>query len=184
MNPAPDVDEKYTAHDVRPLVLVTLFGGGWHQEMNLILEKLPATHARFAYAYGYFGDVHSAAKLATAHPGPRYPIRFLGPTRKPSFHRIRNGWHFAAAIRDAFAMVRRTRPAVILGVSTASTAALFLAGRFYGSRCIYVESLTRVRQLSLTGRIVYHTRLAHAVYGQWPQLAAKYPRLHYAGAVL
>ena len=89
-----------------------------------------------------------------------------------------------AACVEAFRMVRRLRPDVILGMSTASSAALFLAGRLHGARCIYVESLTRVDDLSLTGRIVYHTRLANVIYGQWPQLSRRLPRVRYAGAVL
>lgn len=170
--------------DARPLVLVTLFGGGWHREMNLILERLPAERMRFAYAYGYFGGVHGAAHLPVPHPGERWPIRFLGPTRKQRLHRVRNAWNLLVSCVEAFRIVRRARPDVILGISTASTTGLFLAGRWFGARCIYLESLTRVERLSLTGRILYHTRLAHVVYGQWPQLATRYPRARYAGAVL
>jgi UDP-N-acetylglucosamine:LPS N-acetylglucosamine transferase len=177
-------DASPTIRNERPLVLVTLFGGGWHREMNLILERLPANRMRFAYAYGYFGDVHGAGKLDTPHPGMRWPIRFLGPTRKQRFHRVRNAWHLLVSCVEAFRIVRRARPDVILGISTASTAGLFLAGRIFGAKCIYVESLTRVERLSLTGRILYHSRLAHVVYAQWPQLRLRYPRVRFAGAVL
>ncbi|MCB9858513.1 MAG: hypothetical protein H6818_22780 [Phycisphaerales bacterium] len=180
-----DIDSTTeTRTDSRPLVLVTLFGGGWYREILKISERLPGDRFRFIYAYGYLNDVHGAATLPMPHPGERLPIRFLGPTRKRWYGRFVNGWNFAVACVEAFRMVRSRRPDVILGLSTASSAALFLAGRFYGARCIYVESLTRVENLSLTGRIVYHTRLADLVYGQWPQLQKRCPRVRYSGAVI
>ena len=179
-----DDESQHSTTDARPLVLVTLFGGGWYREILRISERLPADKFRFAYAYGYLGNVHGAADLPMPHPGERLPIRFLGPTRRHRLSRFVNGWNFMAACVEAFRMVRRLRPDVILGMSTASSAALFLAGRLHGARCIYVESLTRVDDLSLTGRIVYHTRLANVIYGQWPQLSRRLPRVRYAGAVL
>ena len=66
----------------KPLVLVTLFGGGWHRETCLILQRFPPDEFRFAYAYGHCRGVHGAARLAMPHPGPCYPIHYLGPTRK------------------------------------------------------------------------------------------------------
>lgn len=170
--------------DDRPLVLVTLFGGGWYREILKIAERLPADACRFVYAYGYLDDVHAAADLPMPHSGKRLPIRFLGPTRKHWFSRFQNAWNFLVSCGEALRIVRSERPDVIIGLSTASSLSLFLAGRLYGARCIYVESLTRVDRLSLTGRIVYHTRLAHLIYGQWPQLQKRCPRVRYAGAVL
>ncbi|MCA9254384.1 MAG: hypothetical protein KDA33_02050 [Phycisphaerales bacterium] len=170
--------------DTRPLVLVTLFGGGWYREILKIAERLPGDRFRFVYAYGYLNDVHGAADLSMPHPGARLPIRFLGPTRKRWYGRLVNGWNFVVACVEALRMVRSQRPNVILGMSTASSIPLFLAGRLIGARCIFVESLTRVDRLSLTGRIVYHARLADVMYGQWPQLQKRCPRVRFSGAVL
>lgn len=168
----------------RRTILVTLFGGGWYREILKIVERLPADRYDFVYAYGYLGNVHGAADLPMPHPGKRVPIRFLGPTRKRWYSRALNAWNFAVSCVEAFRIVRAHRPEVILGLSTASSVPLFLAGRCFGARCIYVESLTRVENLSLTGRIIYHARLADLVYGQWPELQKRCPRVRYAGAVL
>lgn len=175
---------QHTVISERPVVLVTLFGGGWYREILKIVERLPADRYQFVYACGYLGNVHGTNDLPMPHPGERVPIRFLGPTRQRWYSRFENAWNFVVSCREAFRIVRRHRPNVIIGLSTASSAALFLAGRLYGARCIYVESLTRVEKLSLTGRIIYHTRLANLIYGQWPQLQKRCPRVRYAGAVL
>lgn len=168
----------------RPLVLVTLFGGGWHREIERILARIPADRFRFAYAYGYLGGVHGAAALPMPHPGERYAIRFLGPTRKSPWRFLSNPWRLAVSFVEAMRLVRRLRPNAVLALGTASSVPLFAAGRLFGARCVFVESLTRVERLSLTGRIVYRLRLADRVYVQWPHLAARLPRAAYAGAVV
>ena len=51
------------------------------------------------------------------------------------------------------------------------------------SKVIYVESIARVAKLSLSGWILYNSHLTDAVFVQWPELQAKYPRSIYAGRV-
>lgn len=49
------------------------------------------------------------------------------------------------------------------------------------ARIVYVESIARVRKLSLSGHILYHGRVADLVFVQWPELQARYPRSVHAG---
>lgn len=58
----------------------------------------------------------------------------------------------------------------ILGVST--------------SKVVFVESIARVRKLSLTGKFLYHLRLTDEFLVQWDDLLASYPRVTYAGRVM
>lgn len=46
---------------------------------------------------------------------------------------------------------------------------------------IFVESLCRVNSLSMTGKLLYHLRIASSVMVQWPQLKEKYPRAEFIG---
>jgi beta-1,4-N-acetylglucosaminyltransferase len=48
---------------------------------------------------------------------------------------------------------------------------------------VFVESVCRVKTLSLCGRIVYHLRLADRVLVQWPRLKNAYPRTEYVGRI-
>jgi beta-1,4-N-acetylglucosaminyltransferase len=54
------------------------------------------------------------------------------------------------------------------------------------SRCrvVYVESIARVTRLSLSARILYHLRIADAVFVQWEELASAYPRTRFAGRLM
>ena len=49
-------------------------------------------------------------------------------------------------------------------------------------KIVFVESLCRVKSLSLTGKILQY--LADEVLVQWEDLAAKYPRTRYIGKFL
>lgn len=49
---------------------------------------------------------------------------------------------------------------------------------------MYIESIARVKTLSLSGKILYVFRLADDFVVQWPQLVQKYPRSIYIGRVV
>lgn len=94
------------------------------------------------------------------------------------------------AFAFAASLVFRELPDVVLvnGPGTcipicAAALLLRLAG-VRDSRIIYVESVARVRSLSLSGRILYASRAADALYVQWPQLQARHPRSIYVGRVM
>ncbi|KAG5565181.1 hypothetical protein RHGRI_001170 [Rhododendron griersonianum] len=52
------------------------------------------------------------------------------------------------------------------------------------SSTFYVESIARVRRLSLTGLLLYELHMADKFFVQWPQLQRKYPRAHYVGCLM
>lgn len=168
----------------KPLVLVTLFGGGWHREAALLLQELPAGEFDFAYAYGHCSGVHGAARLPMPHPGPCHPIHYLGPTRKRVLGFVPDGLRLLLSVWEACRLMRRLQPNVILAVGTATAIPLFIAGRLFGAACVFVESLTRVRQMSLTGRILHRLRLADRLYVQWSDLQRQFEGTVYAGSVI
>lgn len=168
----------------RPLILVALCGGGWYRETYRVLEKLDANEFRFAYVYGHCKGVHGASQLAMPHPGECYPMHYSGPTRKHPARFVSNPARFAMSFVEAFQIVRKLRPAWVLAVGTSMAVPLFAMGRLVGARCCFLESLTRVRDLSMTGRVLKRLRLADRLYVQWPGLATSDDSLSFAGAVL
>ena len=166
-----------------PLVLVALCGGGWHRETQRILERMPHGAFRFAYAYGHHSGVHGAARLAMPHAGPCFPIHYLGPTQRRWSRFLLNPLRLAASFVEAWRMVRRVRPSAVLALGTATAIPLFVAARCHGAACVFVESLTRVEKLSVTGAIVHRLRLADRFYVQWLGLAGQVRGAIFAGAV-
>uniref|UniRef100_A0A0D3DET7 UDP-N-acetylglucosamine transferase subunit ALG14 n=1 Tax=Brassica oleracea var. oleracea TaxID=109376 RepID=A0A0D3DET7_BRAOL len=52
------------------------------------------------------------------------------------------------------------------------------------SSIFYVESVARVKKLSLSGLLLYNLRMADQFFVQWPQLQKNYPRAHYVGCLM
>jgi beta-1,4-N-acetylglucosaminyltransferase len=96
-----------------------------------------------------------------------------GPTNRSLRMAVRN-----AAL--AWQVIRRRRPEVILSTGAALAVPFFLVGKSLGCRVVYVESLTRTRDLSLSGRLVYP--LADAFFVQWPT-TTRARRARFAGAL-
>lgn len=96
-----------------------------------------------------------------------------GPTERNIPNLLRNLWL-------AWRTIRRYRPHVILSTGAALAVPFFVVGRLLGVRLVYVESLTRVHELALSGRLVYP--IADSFFVQW-RMASPPPRAIYAGSV-
>ncbi|KAL8468435.1 hypothetical protein ACS0TY_031592 [Phlomoides rotata] len=94
------------------------------------------------------------------------------------------------ALTHALWLMIKIRPQVILcnGPGTCiplCAIAFFL--KVFGIRwssIFYVESIARVRRLSLSGLLLYKLRMADQIFVQWPQLKSKYPRANYVGRLM
>jgi beta-1,4-N-acetylglucosaminyltransferase len=97
-----------------------------------------------------------------------------GPTNRSIRNLIRNT---LLALR----VIRRERPGAILSTGAALTVPFFIVGKLYGARLVYVESLTRTRGPSLSGRLAYP--LSDDFFVQWSE-ARTSPRMRFAGRLL
>lgn len=52
------------------------------------------------------------------------------------------------------------------------------------AQIIFIESFCRTRNLSMTGLILYYTRICDNFLVMWPKLSSKYPRTEYYGLVI
>ncbi|XP_078175395.1 uncharacterized protein LOC144569086 isoform X1 [Carex rostrata] len=94
------------------------------------------------------------------------------------------------AIMHAMWIVLKLRPQVILcngpGTCIPVCACAYLLKLLGWRWCtiIYIESIARVKKLSLSGLLLYKLRLADQFFVQWPLLQQQYPRSQYAGRVM
>ncbi|KAF2282820.1 hypothetical protein GH714_043111 [Hevea brasiliensis] len=94
------------------------------------------------------------------------------------------------AIAHALWLMIKIRPKVILcnGPGTCIPlcviAFLFKVVGIRWSSVFYVESIARVKRLSLSGLLLYKLCIADQFYVQWPQLQRKYPRAIYVGCLM
>ncbi|KAL0659319.1 hypothetical protein Bca4012_079904 [Brassica carinata] len=99
-------------------------------------------------------------------------------------------WTTIVAIVHALWLMIRIRPQVILcnGPGTCIPlcviAFLFKVLGIRWSSIFYVESVARVKKLSLSGLLLYNLRMADQFFVQWPQLQKNYPRAHYVACLM
>jgi len=92
-------------------------------------------------------------------------------------------WKFLVNLWEAFRILRRERPQLMLSTGAGPAVPFALVGRFlFGMQIVFVETLTSVRRPSITGRIMYH--LAHKFFYQWKGLERFFPRGIYGGLLL
>jgi beta-1,4-N-acetylglucosaminyltransferase len=106
--------------------------------------------------------------------GDEVVVTAHGPTNRSILNLLRN-------LPLAWRVVRRSDPDVILSTGAALAVPFFVVGKLLRRRLVYVESLTRIESVSLSGRLVYP--LADEFFVQWPQ-AIRRPRMRYEGSVL
>ena len=94
----------------------------------------------------------------------------------------RNVWNLLRNMVVAWRVLRRERPDIIVSTGAGVAIPFFYLGRLMGIRTVFIESLTRIHKVSLTGRLVYPVASRFLV--QWPQLAEKLTRADFGGRVL
>ena len=97
------------------------------------------------------------------------------PTNRSVKNLIRN---LALALR----VLTQEKPSVIISTGAGVSVPFFCLGRILGINTIYIESMTRTNDLSLSGKLVYP--VVRNFFVQWPELAVKYPRARFSGQVL
>ncbi|KAI3828790.1 hypothetical protein L1987_02900 [Smallanthus sonchifolius] len=94
------------------------------------------------------------------------------------------------ALGHALWLMVKVRPHVILcnGPGTCipicAIAFIFKVLGIRWSYIFYVESIARVKRLSLSGLLLYKLHMADQLFVQWPQLQKQYPRAHYVGRLM
>ena len=97
-------------------------------------------------------------------------------------------WHMIRGLIRSFfgslRVLRQAKPRVVICVGTAISVPILLAARCLGVPGVYIESVTRIHDLSLTGKIIYRLGLSRRLYVQWPEVHAKYESTLYQGTVM
>jgi hypothetical protein len=98
-----------------------------------------------------------------------------GPTTRSISNLLRN-------LILAWRVVRRLRPRVLLTTGAGVAVPFAWIARLHRANVVYVESLTRIEQPSLSCRMI--APIASRIYVQWPELTRSLNRARYVGSVL
>lgn len=108
---------------------------------------------------GKFGNVYVVGEC-----NREYPIRVV---------RV-----FLRCVRIIF----KEKPDVVISTGAAAGCMLCFLGKMLGARVIWVDSITNVKRISLSGRMTRF--IADLFLVQWPELAQKYKNVEYVGEVV
>ncbi len=110
--------------------------------------------------------------------------RLRGPPDRSEllFRHSERDWLFALNLWEAWKILRKEKPRLILSTGAGPAVAFALVGKVLGVPNIFIETFTRVNRPSLTGRIMY--RLADRFYYQWRALEKFFPKGVYGGPLV
>ncbi len=78
-----------------------------------------------------------------------------------------------------FKLIWNEKPDLIISTGASIAINFGFAAKLLGIRFVYIESISRFEELSLSGRLVYP--IASEFYVQWPSLCQKYPKAMFKG---
>jgi beta-1,4-N-acetylglucosaminyltransferase len=89
------------------------------------------------------------------------------PTNRNLLNLIRNFWL-------AWQIIQQERPELVLSTGAGVAVPFIMLAKLAGIKTVFVESFTRVEELSLSARLVMP--FLDVIYVQWEQLATKYSK--------
>jgi UDP-N-acetylglucosamine:LPS N-acetylglucosamine transferase len=94
---------------------------------------------------------------------------------------IRNLKNFVRNLFLAAKVLRKEKPDILISTGAAIGVPFIFVGKILGIKTIFIELLTRVTTLSLSGKLVYP--VAHYFIVQWPELTKKYKKAVFRGKI-
>jgi len=97
------------------------------------------------------------------------------PTNRNIKNLIKN---FFLALR----LLHKEKPDALLSTGAGVAVPFILAGKILGKKTLFIESITRYKNISLSAKLIYP--FVDKIYVQWPELAERYKKTDYAGRIL
>lgn len=91
-------------------------------------------------------------------------------------------WRVISAFFRCMRVLLRERPDVVISTGASVGCICCFLGKLLGARVVWMDSITNVTQLSLSGRMV--RPIANLFLVQWPELVHKYPGVEYVGMAI
>jgi UDP-N-acetylglucosamine:LPS N-acetylglucosamine transferase len=79
-------------------------------------------------------------------------------------------------------VIFKERPDVVISTGAAAGCMLCFLGKIIGAKVVWIDSITNVERISLSGRMVRY--IADLFLVQWPELADRYEKVEFVGTVV
>lgn len=163
----------------RKKILVSLAGGGFLWETQALIKGLGDT---YEYHFATGADLVWKAKQMGIPENRIHPIESVTTlAEKNLLRRVRN---LLISFHDSYKIIRRVNPSAVVCLGSSLSVPLCFWGKSFRKKTVFVESMTRVTKLSLTGKIIGSLGLCDRFYVQWPETARLQKGAIYRGSVL
>ncbi len=159
-----------------PTIAVVL-GRGGHTAQTFALVDLLGP--KFEYLY-MIGVLDSLTPKKIRIPGRVVPV--LTPRMLPQDSKIMSVVRTLVTLMLSFFYFLLYRPRVVVSCGTGLTVPIFYSARALGIKTVFIESMSRVEELSITGRLLLGKTDLFLV--QWKALSQCTPGATYGGQLL
>jgi len=154
-----------------------VLGRGGHTAQTFALIDLLGPKYEYLYMIGLL-DPLTPKKIRIA--GRVLPV--LTPRLLPQDSRIMSVIRTLTTLIMSFIYLVVFRPTSMVSCGTGLTVPIFYSARLLGIKTVFIESMSRVETLSITGRMLLGKTDLFMV--QWPELAKRNPAAIYGGQLL
>ncbi|VDP11233.1 unnamed protein product [Soboliphyme baturini] len=165
---------------------VVLGSGGHTMEMLSLISNLGSEFSPRSYVIAD-SDFLSMSKVKQVEKGGEFSVCLIPRSRQVKQSYATSILSTLRSFGLCFPVLLHQRPQLLLcngpGTCVPVCFCAFLLDLLCFRTCyiIYVESICRVKTLSLSAKILYHLRLADCLVVQWPELLEYYPKALYLG---
>ena len=152
-------------------LLVAASAGGHAADLRVLLDRAERLWPAKPTVYVTTADVHTEQ---FRDMGMRVYVVREADRRTPA--------SAVVAAAQTLRVIWRERPDAIVTTGAMPMAMLCAWGRLFDCKIVWVDTLSQVNTLSLSGRAI--RRLSHLTLTQWPDVATRFPGVEYAGEVL
>jgi len=171
------MDHHQNIEQVDPKIklLVVLGDGGHTAEIVRLVELLGPD-----YDYTYL--MTTVDQISQSKITVEGPVHYITRPRAKDEKLWGVVRHLGYSLWQAIWLLYRIRPQVVLGSGPAVMVPVALFNKLIGGKIIFVETGSRITELSLTGKIML--KMADLYFVQWEQLQQRYPQTIFAGRLL
>ncbi|MGY5875527.1 MAG: hypothetical protein RTU30_07260 [Candidatus Thorarchaeota archaeon] len=157
--------------------VAVVLGRGGHTAQTFALVDLLGEEFKYLYLIGVLDPLTPKKVRISGRVLPVFPPRLL-----PGDSKIMSVLRTLLTLILSFLYFLIFRPRVVVSCGTGLTVPIFYSARVLGIKTVFIESMSRVESLSITGRLLLGKTSLYVV--QWPQLAEEIPGATYGGQLL
>lgn len=91
-------------------------------------------------------------------------------------------WKACINFLNALFILHKSQPDLVLSTGASLAVPFILASKLFSIKTVFIESISRSSDLSLTGKLVYY--FVDEFYVQWPECTERYPKAQYKGVIV